>query len=248
MAAILVWGMSGLARSAYAQDASGRLEPLQQLNASVESLVTRVSQSVVQILVTSYGPSEENVRTETDLVVTRQRILGSGVVIDSDGYVVTNAHVVANARQIVVVLPEPAANQGGLRSLSGARGRLAEARVVGVARDLDLAVLKVNDGGLPAIPLADYGAVHQGELVFAFGSPNGLRNSVTMGIVSAVARQPNPDSPMVYVQTDAPISRGNSGGPLVNVKGELVGINTFILTNAGKSQGLGFAIPSALPD
>src|SRR6202040_2077566 len=91
-----------------------------------------------------------------------------------------------------------------------------------------------------------YDAVHQGELVFAFGSPEGLRNSVTMGIVSSTARQPDPDNPMVYVQTDAPTTHGNSGGPLVNVKGELVGINTFILSDSGGSQGLGFAIPSAL--
>jgi serine protease Do len=107
-------------------------------------------------------------------------------------------------------------------------------------------LLKVNDSSLPAISLASYDAVHQGELVFAFGSPEGLRNSVTMGIVSATARQPDPDNPMVYVQTDAPINHGNSGGPLVNVKGELVGINTFILSESGGSQGLGFAIPGAL--
>jgi serine protease Do len=83
-------------------------------------------------------------------------------------------------------------------------------------------------------------------LVFAFGSPEGLRNSVSMGVVSAVARQPDPDNPLVYVQTDAPINHGNSGGPLVNVKGELVGINTFMLSESGGSEGLGFAIPGAL--
>jgi serine protease Do len=82
--------------------------------------------------------------------------------------------------------------------------------------------------------------------VFAFGSPEGFLNSVSMGVVSAVARQPDPDSPLVYVQTDAAINRGNSGGPLVNVKGELVGLNTFILSDSGGSQGLGFAIPGAL--
>jgi serine protease Do len=104
----------------------------------------------------------------------------------------------------------------------------------------------VSDSSLPALSLANDDTVHQGELVFAFGSPDGLRNSVTMGIVSAIARQPDPDNPMVYVQTDAPINHGSSGGPLVNIKGELVGINTFILSESGGSQGLGFAIPSAL--
>ena len=83
-------------------------------------------------------------------------------------------------------------------------------------------------------------------MVFAFGSPEGLRNSVTMGVVSAVARQPDPDSPLVYVQTDTPINPGNSGGPLVDADGELVGINTFILSSSGGNQGLGFAIPAGV--
>jgi len=133
-----------------------------------------------------------------------------------------------------------------MRSLVSGRGRTVDATIVGVAPEIDLALLKVEDAHLPAIHMADYDELRQGELVFAFGSPEGLRNSVTMGIVSAVARQPDPDSPMVYVQTDAPINRGNSGGPLVNVKGELVGINTLILSDSGGSQGLGFAIPSML--
>src|SRR5205814_10256554 len=102
--------------------------------------------------------------------------------------------------------------------------------------------LKVEVTGLHALPIADYGAIRQGQLVFAFGSPEGLRNSVTMGVVSSVARQPDPDSPTIYVQTDAPINPGNSGGPLVNADGELVGLNTLILTESGGSQGLGFAI------
>ena len=98
---------------------------------------------------------------------------------------------------------------------------------------------------LPALPLATYSQVRQGEMVFAFGSPNGLRNSLTHGLVSAVARQVDPDSPQIYVQTDAPINPGNSGGPLVNIRGEVVGVNTFILSQSGGNEGLGFAIPSA---
>jgi serine protease Do len=126
------------------------------------------------------------------------------------------------------------------------RGRTVDAAVVGVAPEIDLALLRVSDVSLPALRLADYHSVRQGELVFAFGSPQGFRGSVTMGVVSAVARQPNAENPMVYIQTDAPINHGNSGGPLVNVQGELVGINTFMLSDSGGSQGLGFAIPSAL--
>ena len=98
---------------------------------------------------------------------------------------------------------------------------------------------------LPALPLATYSEIHQGETVFAFGSPAGLRNSLTHGLVSAVARQTDPDSPLIYVQTDAPINPGNSGGPLVNIRGEVVGVNTFIVSQSGGNEGLGFAIPSA---
>lgn len=218
------------------------LDALQQLNGSVESLVSRVSRSVVQVLVSTYEPVDG--RNASDVVVGRQRASGSGVIIDSDGYILTNAHVVNNARRVQIMLPgariedraAPPRTQGARR---------VDAQIVGVARDIDLALLKV-EGPLPALPFADDDTVRQGALVFAFGSPQGLRDSVTMGIISAVARQPDPDNPLVYVQTDAPINPGNSGGPLVNVKGELVGINTFILSASGGSQGLGFAIPSVL--
>jgi len=122
---------------------------------------------------------------------------------------------------------------------------LVPARIVGLASELDLALLKVDGLSLPALPLASYTQVRQGQSVFAFGSPMGLRNSLTHGLISAVARQIDPDSPLIYIQTDAPINPGNSGGPLVNIKGEVVGVNTFILSQTGGSDGLGFAIPSA---
>ena len=223
-------------------------DPLRQFSASIETLVTRVSPSVVQVLVTGYGPVDDGRESDTDVVVGKQRRLGSGVIIDSDGYIVTNAHVVKGGQRIEVVLSGSSSDTSPMGSLVGARGRTVEARVIGVAPEVDLALLKVDVAGLPALPLADYDSLRQGELVFAFGSPEGLRNSVTMGVVSAVARQPDTDHPMVYIQTDAPINHGNSGGPLVNVSGELVGINTFILSESGGSQGLGFAIPSAIVD
>ena len=91
--------------------------------------------------------------------------------------------------------------------------------MIGVSDELDLALLKIDAPDVPVLPLADYDRLRQGELVFAFGSPDGLRNSVTMGMVSSVARQVNDDSPLVYVQTDASINPGNSGGPLVNAVG-----------------------------
>jgi len=251
----IVWGAATAtalllyltAQTAAAQERSLHASALQQLNGSVAAMVGSVSRSVVQVVVTSYGPVDHSSRTDTDLVIGRQRSMGSGVVIDTGGYIMTNAHVVSNARRVQVILPGPQSAEGGVRTIVKGRGRTVDATIVGVAREIDLALLKVDEDALPALTLADYDAVRQGELVFAFGSPEGLKNSVTMGIVSAVARQADPDSPLVYVQTDAPINHGNSGGPLVNVNGELVGINTFIVSESGGSQGLGFAIPSALP-
>jgi serine protease Do len=220
---------------------------LRELNTSVEELTTRVSTSVVQVLVTGYGPVDERMRgSEPGPVIGRQRSIGSGAIIDSDGYIITNAHVVAGARHIQVVLHRPTEDTGPVRSLAIDATQTVDARVVGTSSDIDLALLKVDVTGLRALPLAKYDAIRQGEIVFAFGSPEGLRNSVTMGVISSVARQPEPDSATIYIQTDAPINPGNSGGPLVNVDGELVGLNTLILSESGGSQGLGFAIPSAI--
>ena len=181
------------ARPARAQQAAAGLDALQQLNGSVTALVARVSQSVVQVLVTSYGPVDEQARTDTNLMIGRQRSLGSGVVVDAGGYIITNAHVVSNARRVEVVLPGRS-DEGGVRSLVKGRGRTVDAAIIGVAREIDLALLKVEDETLPALPIANYDALRQGELVFAFGSPEGLRNSVTMGIVNAVARQQHADN------------------------------------------------------
>src|SRR4051812_23410893 len=217
---------------------------LLNVSASVETLVRQVSQSVVQIKVTGYRPiGSDTMRASA--AVGRGRSLASGVVVSADGYVITNAHVVAGAERIDVVLP-PGAEGDGPATLGAAAPRVVSARLVGVADDLDLALLAIDVHGLPALPLADYEAVRQGELVLALGNPDGLGNSVSMGMVSAVARQTEPDDPLVYVQTDAAINPGNSGGPLVNLKGELVGINTFIRSSSGGSEGLGFALPSTL--
>jgi serine protease Do len=244
--ALLVGVIGSCGREAAAAQNAQTPDPLRLFSQSVESLVQRISPSVVQIVVSGYGPLSEPGRDDTDVVLGRQRSLGSGVIIDSDGFIVTNAHVVAGAQHIQVTLSPLTAGDSPVRSLVSGRGRTLDATIVGVAQEVDLAVLKIQATGLPALPLADYDAMHQGEVVFAFGSPEGLRNSVTMGVVSAVARQPDPDDPVVYIQTDAPINPGNSGGPLVNVAGEVVGINTYILTESGGSQGLGFAVPSAI--
>jgi serine protease Do len=226
--------------TAQTQDRAG--DALHKLNESVGALIKRVSPSVVQVLVTGYGPQEDSDRGNTGVVIGRQRAIGSGFVIDASGYIVTNAHVVNGAQRVQIVLPAAGAD-GSLESALSQHTNIVPARVIGVTREIDLALLKVDGVKLTPLPIAPYKDVRQGEMVFAFGSPEGLRNTVTMGVISAAARQTDPDSPMVYIQTDAPINPGNSGGPLVNVNGEVVGVNTFILSQSGGNEGLGFAIP-----
>lgn len=240
----LIWLALAPRVSAQTAVAKGDPDPLHQLNNSVRALVKRVTPSVVQVLVTGYGPVESS-RGDTNLVLGKQQSMGSGVIIDPDGYVITNAHVLRGAHRVQVNIQAAASDETPNGSLVAARSRVVEARIIGLDPELDLALLKIEAKGLSALPLGDYNKLRQGEVVFAFGSPEGLQDSVTMGVVSAAARQRDADSPMVYIQTDAPINPGNSGGPLVNVDGELVGINTFILTEGGGNEGLGFAIPSA---
>ena len=155
--------------------------------------------------------------------------LGSAVVIDSEGYLVTNFHVVAGASEI---------------RLQMADGRIANPEVVGVDSETDLALLKVNLGPLPAIPLGRSDQLRIGDVVLAIGNPYGLSKTVTQGIVSATGRGllglltfEN------FIQTDAAINEGNSGGALINSQGELVGINTAVLAQDAGTEGIGFAIP-----
>ena len=162
--------------------------------------------------------------------------IGSGVIISPDGYIVTNNHVVDGAMQMRVTLSDR---------------RVLNAKLVGVDKLTDLAVIKMDAHDLPSIAWGDSTKLKPGQTVLAFGSPFGyFQNSVTRGIVSAVNRQ-NPyrddaRKPGGYIQTDAAINPGNSGGALVNAHGELVGINTFIISNSGSFAGAGFAIPSQL--
>jgi serine protease Do len=217
---------------------------LQQLNSAIEQLTARISPAVVQILVTSYGALDENNHSQTALI-TRENVIGSGVIVDPDGYIMTNAHVVEGAQRIHVALPMPSVDFPDRVPPPG-KQRVVEARLIGLHKETDLALIKIDQTGLPTLSLGNRRAVHQGQLVFAMGSPEGLENSVTMGVVSSVARQADPNRPLVYIQTDAPINPGNSGGPLVDTEGYVVGINTFILSSAGGSEGLGFAIPARI--
>src|SRR5580692_7531441 len=226
---------------------TGPVEPppvLQQLNSAIETLTARISPAVVQILVTGYGSVEDSERRQT-AVITREHAIGSGVIVDSNGYIMTNAHVVEGAQSIHVALPMPSVDFPDQIAPVG-KQRIVEARLIGLHKDTDLALLKIDQTGLPTLSLGSRRPVHQGQLVFAMGSPEGLENSVTMGVVSSVARQADPNRPLVYIQTDAPINPGNSGGPLVDSEGYVVGINTFIFSAAGGSEGLGFAIPARI--
>jgi serine protease Do len=217
--------------------------PLRQLSSQFESLVEKTDPAVVQIVVRAFASTEG----ENTNLIRSARGNGSGVIVTADGYIITNAHVVHDARRIQVLIPRTLQPTGKKQSVLKANGKLVEARLIGQDRETDIAVLKVEESQpLPWLSFGDSESLREGEIVFAFGSPLGLDNSVTMGIVSAPARQIRPEDPMIYIQTDAAINPGNSGGPLVDAEGRVVGINTFILSNSGGSQGIGFAAPSNL--
>ncbi len=161
--------------------------------------------------------------------------LGSGVIISPDGYIVTNNHVIDGAVDIRVTMTDR---------------RILPAKLIGTDPLTDLAVIKIDGTNLPSVPLGDSTQLHPGQTVLAFGNPLGFRFTVTRGIVSALNR-PNPfaadrRSPGQFIQTDAAINPGNSGGPLVNAHGEVVGINTFLVSETGGFSGMGFAIPSKI--
>ena len=160
----------------------------------------------------------------------RPASLGSGVIVNAEGFIVTNAHVVDAAAQIEVALSD---------------GRRAPATVVGSVPDTDLAVIKADLGNLPAISIGDTSKVRVGDVVLAIGNPFGVGQTVTMGIVSALGRSQLGVSAFEnFVQTDAAINPGNSGGALIDIQGNLIGINTVIFSRSGGSMGIGFAIPA----
>ena len=154
------------------------------------------------------------------------RGVGSGFILSSDGYVMTNAHVVDGADQVIVTLPDK---------------REFKARIVGADKRTDVAVVKIEAIGLPAVKVGDVSRLKVGEWVMAIGSPFGLDNTVTAGIVSAKQRDTGDYLP--FIQTDVAINPGNSGGPLINMRGEVVGINSQIYSRSGGFMGISFAIP-----
>lgn len=225
--------------AAFAQARAVVAAPTADLSGVLEATTRRVTPAVVEIFTTSYTPAAGRVGRTADLVST-ERASGSGVIVDPAGYIITNAHVVRGARRLHVELPVPVDG----RSILTTRSRLVPGRIVGIDIETDLAVVKVDEENLPALGFGDSDTLSAGQLVLAFGSPLGLRNSVSLGVVSAVARQLEPESPMIYVQTDASINPGSSGGPLVDLRGTIVGINTLIASRGGGHEGVGFAAPS----
>jgi serine protease Do len=228
----------------------------------VEAVAARVTPAVVNVSVTSRGTPDQDTGGDQDSGAPQGAIppglrqffgpfgggqmmpqqpqiehgIGSGIIISPDGYIVTNNHVVQGAMQIRVTLNDR---------------RVLPAKLIGTDKLTDLAVIKIDLKNLPSIAWGDSTKLHPGQSVLAFGSPFGyFQFSVTRGIISALNR-PNPYSddprkPGDYIQTDAAINQGNSGGPLVDAHGELVGINTFIISSSGSFAGAGFAIPSQI--
>ena len=158
--------------------------------------------------------------------------MGSGFIIDKEGLIVTNNHVIANASSITVILYD---------------GTSLQAKLIGADAKTDLALLKVEtDINLTVVEWGDSNKIKVGNWALAIGNPFGLVNTVTAGIVSAIARDINAGPFDDFIQTDAPINRGNSGGPLFNLDGKVIGVNTAIYSPSGGSVGIGFAIPSSL--
>jgi Trypsin-like serine proteases, typically periplasmic, contain C-terminal PDZ domain len=215
---------------------------LEQISTAFQALAKRVSPTVVKVLAIGYRPLDDE--EDPNSLTTRQQSSGSGVIVDPNGYIITNAHVILGAERVQVLLPALDEENPKKGSIIRPQGRRLRADIVGIDLETDLAVLKVPAKNLPALELGDSETVEQGQLVLALGSPLGLENSVSMGVVSAKARQLRADDTMIYIQTDAPINPGSSGGPLIDTQGRVIGINTLLLTQSGVNEGIGFAAPS----
>jgi serine protease Do len=231
--------------SAAAQQAQAPLPSPQDLSRTFINVAKQIKPAVVNIDVVEKSKRASSMHVPEgfpqipgfpnfgDGVPRRQKGTGSGVIISSDGYILTNNHVAGDADQINVKLAD---------------GREFKARLVGKDRETDLAVVKIDAQSLPFARLGNSDALEQGEWVIALGSPFGLQQTMTAGIVSATGRDLGVQGGQFtnFIQTDASINPGNSGGPLVNMQGEVVGINTLIFSQTGTSAGVGFAIPSNL--
>jgi serine protease Do len=221
------------------------------LDQAMETLAARVTPAIVNVAVTSKTKAEDQGQAEIPDDMRQffgpgfnfrqqqgpqiEHGIGSGVIISPDGYIVTNNHVVDGAVDVRVTMSDR---------------RVLPAKVVGTDQLTDLAVIKIEGKDFPNVPWGDATKLRPGQTVLAFGNPFGFRFTVTRGIVSALNR-PNPSptdarKPGQFIQTDAAINPGNSGGPLVDARGQVVGINTFLISSSGQFSGMGFAIPTQI--
>lgn len=218
----------------------GGASPVAAANTTLAPLIERTAPAVVNIAVLQPSPAQQNPLLQDpffrhyfgipDEALQPVIAAGSGVIVDGTrGLVVTNFHVIRDATAVEV----------GLRDR-----RHLPAELVAVAPEFDLAVLRIRGERLPALPLGDSSRLAVGDYVVAIGNPFGLGQTVTAGIVSATDRGLGEDDPRRFVQTDAPINTGNSGGPLINLRGEVVGINSALISPSEGNVGIGFAIPS----
>jgi serine protease Do len=211
------------------------------MSGQVRSLSRQVAPAVVQVMVSGYGLVDSESGHPVSLL-GREKSIGSGVIVDPEGYIITNAHVIKGAVSIRVVLTRAAVSEDTADDPNNLR--TVDAKIVGIDQVSDLALLKIEGKGLPTLQLMNSDHLRQGDLVLAIGAPMGLRNSVSFGVVSSPDRSLGENNPMVYIQTDASINPGNSGGALVTMSGLLAGLNTFIVSQSGGNEGLGFAIPA----
>jgi serine protease Do len=232
-----------LRQIAFAQQVQAVLPSPQDLSRTFISVAKQIKPAVVNIDVVE-KPKRSSLRMPEGFpqipgfpqfgdTPRRQKGTGSGVIISADGYILTNSHVAGDADQINVKLAD---------------GRELKAKVIGKDTETDLAVIKVDAQNLSFAKLGDSDKLEQGEWVIALGSPFGLQQTMTAGIVSATGRDLGVGAGQFtnFIQTDASINPGNSGGPLINMQGEVVGINTLIFSQTGTNSGIGFAIPSNL--
>ncbi len=227
------------------------VNPLLSLDKAMEALAARVTPAIVNVAVTSKHKADSD---DGEMPEDMQRFfgqqfgqrmmpqqprmehgIGSGVIISPDGYIVTNNHVIDGAVEMRVTMSDR---------------RILNAKLIGADPLTDIAVIKIEGSNFPSVPMGDSTTLEPGQLVLAFGNPYGFRFTVTRGIVSALNRPApfgdNPRKPGQYIQTDAAINPGNSGGPLVDARGEVVGINTFLVSPSGTFSGMGFAIPTQI--
>jgi serine protease Do len=223
-----------------ATTASGSaVRELAGLNDELQTLAARISPSVVKIEVSGLT-SVHDPNSPTVSLVARESSIGSGIIVSSDGLILTNAHVVEHATSVQVTVYD---HPDQPSALAGNAHRF-KAKVLGRDVSTDIALIQIEARNLKPLTLADSDLVRVGEIGLTFGSPLGLENTVTLGVISSTQRQLSVNSPVIYLQTDASINPGNSGGPLVDIHGEVIGMNTMIETQSGGNEGVGFSIPS----